>query len=84
MESYRNLGVLIANRFVHSSPSDSQTYVFRHIGYISPRVGAREHGWVHATFLTAVDPIEGRCYLGNQMQQQPQGPRLWKEQVAGK
>jgi hypothetical protein len=57
MESYRNLGVLIANRFVHSSPSDSQTYVFRHIGYISPRVSAREHGWVHATFLTAVDPL---------------------------
>jgi hypothetical protein len=28
--------------------------------------------------------IEGRCYLGNQMQQQPRGPQLWKEQVAGK
>jgi hypothetical protein len=28
--------------------------------------------------------IEGRCYLVNQMLQQPQGPQLWKEQVAGK
>jgi hypothetical protein len=28
--------------------------------------------------------IEGKCYLGNQMQQQPRGPQLWKEQVAGK
>jgi hypothetical protein len=28
--------------------------------------------------------IEGRCYLVNQMQQQPRGPQLWKEQVAGK
>jgi hypothetical protein len=28
--------------------------------------------------------IESRCCLGNQTQQQPQGPKLWKEQVASK
>jgi hypothetical protein len=34
--------------------------------------------------LVDVEPIESRCYLGNQTQLLLRGPQLWKEQVASK
>jgi hypothetical protein len=43
--------------------------------------------WLREVVLTLflqLHLIEGRRYLVNQMQQQPRGPQLWKEQVAGK
>jgi hypothetical protein len=36
------------------------------------------------SFITGEIFIESRCCLGNQTQQQPRGPQLWKGQLAGK
>jgi hypothetical protein len=67
---YQSDSGLIQNTWLQALRPEDRVYI-----------SSSPSGWTNDDIGLA---IEGRCYLGNQMQQQPRGPQLWKEQVAGK